>query len=148
MTAHWDHPAPFVVEHRVQPEEIDELGHVNNVHYLDWLQRCAWEHSAAVGYDVQQMRTVDRAMVVKEVRMHYLRATHAGDVLLIGDWLVANDGRLRATRRFQILRENDDVTVMRAEIDYVCIEVSSGRPKRMPPEFTRAYEVAATTARD
>lgn len=138
----WDYPEPFVIRHVVSGEDIDELGHANNVCYLAWLERCAWAHSAAAGFNVEQMLDVNRAMVVRDVRMQYLQATFAGDELYIGDWLSANDGRLRATRRFQILRVavNSIDTVMRAEVDFVCIDVKRGRPARMPPEFVAAYE--------
>jgi acyl-CoA thioester hydrolase len=81
------------------------------------------------------------AMAVRDVRMQYLKATFAGDQLWVGDWLTHNDGRLRATRQFQILREADKACVMRAEIDYICIDVASGRPRRMPEVFIEAYRV-------
>lgn len=138
----WDFPEPFVITHTVSPEDIDELGHTNNVCYLVWLERCAWAHSAAVGFDVQQMLALNRAMVVRDVRMQYLQATFEGDLLFIGDWVSSSDGRLRATRTFQIVRANTDdkqVTVLRAEIDFVCIDIERGRPARMPAEFIGAY---------
>ena len=139
--ASWDRPEPFVVVIEVEPRHIDALGHTNNVHYLDWLQQCAWRHSSAVGYDEEEMVASGCAMAVRDVRMSYLAATFAGDTLWVGDWIVNNDGRLRATRAFQIIRAGDQATVMRAEIDYICINVASGRPTRMPERFVQAYTV-------
>ena len=125
----------------VPADLIDELGHTNNVHYLQWLQQCAWAHSAAVGYPPETLLGTGCAMAVREVRMSYLQATFAGDELWVGDWLTHNDGRLRATRSFQILRMQDQACVMRAAIDYICINVESGRPQRMPTGFLDAYKV-------
>ena len=139
----WDLPEPFVVQHQVSDADIDALGHTNNVCYLAWLERCAWAHSAAVGFAVDQMLAINRAMVVRDVRMQYLLATFKGDRLHIGDWISASDGRLRATRQFQIVRAQDRATVLRAEIDYVCIDISRGRPARMPPAFIHAYAPVA-----
>lgn len=139
VEVNWDRPNPFVVFHEVGDADIDELGHTNNVCYLGWLERCAWGHSAAVGYDVDNMLAINHAMVVRDTRMQYLLATFAGDRLHIGDWIVDCDRKLRATRAFQIVREQDSKTVMRAEIDYVCINIETGRPSRMPPEFVAAY---------
>ena len=136
----WDRPAPFVVPVSVEQRHIDELGHANNVHYLEWLQTCTWQHSVEVGLPPDDMLATGYAMAVREVRMQYLSATFVGDQLWVGDWLVSNDGRLRATRAFQILREGDEACVMRAEIDYICINVESGRPKRMPEVFATAYQ--------
>ncbi len=137
----WDHPDPFVVPVQVEQRHIDELGHTNNVHYLDWLLTCTWQHSTAVGLPPDAMLATGCAMAVRDVRMQYLSATFAGDQLWVGDWLTHNDGRLRATRQFQILREADKACVMRAEIDYICIDVDSGRPHRMPEVFIEAYRV-------
>jgi len=135
----WDYPEPFAVSHQVTNADTDALGHSNNVCYLAWLERCAWEHSAAVGFNTQQMLDINRAMVVRNVQMQYLLATFEGDQLAIGDWIASCDGRLRATRRFQIIRAQDQATVLRADIDFVCINVSTGRPTRMPAEFVAAY---------
>jgi acyl-CoA thioester hydrolase len=52
---------------------------------------------------------------------------------------VRADGRLRAQRRFQIIRAPDGTTLARACVDYVCINLDSGRAARMPEAFARAY---------
>lgn len=144
LRSEWDHPKPFAIPINVVSQHIDALGHTNNVHYLEWLQECAWRHSAEVGLATNEMLATGCAMAVHESRMSYLSATFAGDQLWVGDWIVKNDGRLRATRAFQILRVADASCVMRAEIDYICIKVASGRPSRMPEEFVSAYQVLPT----
>jgi len=57
----------------------------------------------------------------------------------VATWIVPIDSRLRVRRRFQIIRVADDTTLARAEIEYACIELSSGRPTRWPPEFRERY---------
>jgi acyl-CoA thioester hydrolase len=42
-------------------------------------------------------------------------------------------------RRFQLIREADQAIIMRGKWDLVCIEISTGKPKRMPPEFCDIY---------
>src|SRR5258706_111658 len=39
----------------------------------------------------------------------------------------------------KVRRESDRATLARAEIEYACIELSSGRPTRWPPEFRERY---------
>ncbi len=46
------------------------------------------------------------------------------------------------TRRFQLMRPSDGATLLRAQTTFVCIELSSGKPKRMPAEFIEGYGVA------
>ena len=50
-----------------------------------------------------------------------------------------SDQRLRMNRRFQLVRPADGATLLRAQTTFVCIELSSGKPKRMPAEFIDGY---------
>lgn len=43
------------------------------------------------------------------------------------------------TRRFQLVRPSDNLTLLRAQTTFVCIELSSGKPRRMPEEFIQGY---------
>ena len=137
----WDLEQPFSIKIAVTDDSVDRLGHVNNTVYLQWCERVAWEHAGAVGAGWEVWEKLDRAMAVRSVRLNYLAAARVGDELLAGNWICSSDGKLRATRRFQIIRPRDGATLLRGEIDYVCIEISSGRPKRFPPEFAEAYVV-------
>ena len=57
----------------------------------------------------------------------------------MGTWIVNWDGKLRMTRRFQLIRPSDGVTLLRAYTTFACVELSSGRARRMPPEFIELY---------
>ena len=137
----WDLPDPFSIHVEVGVHAVDRLGHVNNTVYLGWCEQVACEHADAVGAGWDLWQELDRAMAVRAVRLEYLVPAMPGDELLVGNWIVKNDGRLRATRRFQIVRPSDGRTLLRGDIDYVCIEISTGRPKRLPPRFLDAYVV-------
>jgi acyl-CoA thioester hydrolase len=142
---HWDHPDPFVIDLTALPDDVDSYGHVNNSVYLRWLERCAWAHSAAVGLPEARCLELKRGMAVRHVRLDYLAPAYAGDAVQVGNWIAANDGRLRATRHFQVIAPTRDVTLLRGEIDYVCLNLDSGRPVRMPREFADNYPVSIAT---
>jgi acyl-CoA thioester hydrolase len=76
----------------------------------------------------------------------YLRAALADDQIEAATWLVPGNGRLRVARRFQIRRASDHETLVRAEIEYACIELKSGRPARWPAEFRERYVVREDVA--
>lgn len=139
-------PDPFVADRVVVPEEIDRLGHANNAFYLRWCEEAGWGHTAKTGCDFADWERLGRAMVVHRASLHYQGACFAGDTLAIAVWLVANDERLRATRRFQIVRRSDGATVFRGDFVYACVDLASGRPRRMPEEFKRAYAVLPSVA--
>jgi acyl-CoA thioester hydrolase len=137
----WDHPAPFVVAVTATAADVDSYGHVNNAVYLKWLERCAWAHSASVGLPEAACVALRRGMAVRRLRLDYLAPTHAGDNVLVGNWISASDARLRVTRRYQLVAAAQGKTLLRGEIDYVCLNLDSGRPVRMPPTFVAGYAV-------
>lgn len=135
----WDYPDPFYIRVTVADADIDSYGHVNNVVYVRWLAECAWAHSTAVGVSEQTCIALRRGMAVRALHLDMLAAAYRGDELLVGNWVTANDRRLRATRTYQIVNPANQVTLLRGHIDYVCINLDNGRPTRMPREFVEAY---------
>jgi len=135
----FDHPAPHVIELTVRAEDIDAYEHVNNAVYLTWLDRAAWSHSAALGVPLERCLALRRGMAAHRIEIEYLRAALKGEVVQAATWIVSADARLRAERRFQVRRVTDGATLARARIDYVCINLDSGRAARMPELFARAY---------
>lgn len=137
--SHWDLPAPHVIELRVQDADIDAYGHVNNSVYLTWLDRVAWSHSAALGIPLEQCLRMRRGMAAQRIEIRYLRAAIAADVIEAATCIVLSDQRLRVTRHFELWRPSDRQKLARATVDYVCINLDSGRASRMPESFARAY---------
>jgi len=135
----WDLQSPYTLDIQVRAEDIDELGHANNTVYVRWLERCAWEHSMSLGLGLAQYRELDRAMAVLRHEIDYLAAGYESDELVMATWIIHWDRKLRMTRHFQLCRKSDGVTLLRARTTFVCIELSSGRPKRMPPIFIEQY---------
>ncbi|WP_116800583.1 acyl-CoA thioesterase [Pseudomonas syringae] len=138
----WDRATPFVIDLNVAAEDIDGLGHANNAVYVSWLERCAWRHSQFLGLDLTEYRRLDRAMAVVRHEIDYLASAYENDELQLATWIVDWDRRLKMTRCFQLKRPADNLTLLRAQTNFVCIELSSGRPKRMPAEFIEGYGAA------
>lgn len=139
----WKYPDPYVMEIVVEAGQIDIMGHTNNTVYLDWLQRVAWAHSGQLGLDWPLYKKLDSAMVARRHEMDYLAATYENDALLIGTWIIENDGRVSITREYQIFRAEDQKLVFQAQTKWVCVALTTGRVKRMPPQFLEGYRVSA-----
>lgn len=135
----WDVAHPFTRAVTVGAEHLDAFGHVNNVTYLKWLEDVAWAHSNALGLGWDAYRRLNTGCVVHRHELDYLAATFAGDELMTATWIHENSGRIDMWRRYQIIRVSDGKTVMRAASHFVCVDFTSGRPKRQPPEFVAAY---------
>ena len=135
----WELPAPFVLEIEVGAEHIDEFAHVNNAVYVGWLEQCAWAHSRSLGLTLDDFIRLDRGMLVVRHEIDYLAAARQGERLQLATWIVECDGRLSISRQFQLRRPADGANLLRARTRFVCAELSSGKPRRMPVEFVERY---------
>jgi acyl-CoA thioester hydrolase len=135
----WDYPQPFTLSLQPAADDIDGLNHTNNGVYVRWCEKIAWAHSEALGLTVADYQTLDRAMAIRRGEYDYLLPTQLNEQLTLATWLFSSDGKLTLERRFQLIRESDQATVLRARWHLICIELSSGRARRMPPEFHQAY---------
>lgn len=142
----WDFPNPFLLSIRVTDDHIDGLQHVNNAVYVSWCQDAGWQHSNVLGISLADYQQLDRAMAIRRSEFDYLQAAYRDDQLVVGTWLTGNDGKLTMERRFQLVRVSDGTTLLRARWDLVCIEISSGKPKRMPPSFQEIYGAVVVEA--
>ncbi|MNJ68199.1 Acyl-ACP thioesterase [compost metagenome] len=106
---------------------------------MSWLENCAWQHSRSLGLGLEDYRRLNRAMAVLRHEIDYLAAAYEGDHLCLATWIVESDQRLKMKRHFQLVRPADGVTLLRAQTTFVCIEMSTGKPKRMPAEFIEGY---------
>lgn len=138
----WDVAAPYVEKVTVEAQHIDEFGHTNNVVYLQWLERVAWAHSNSLGLSMDDYRRLGAGVVARKHELEYLAPTFAGDELLLGTWVKDNDGRLSMWRAYQIVRPVDRKTVLRGSTHWVCVDLKTGKPRRMPPEFVEGYRPA------
>ena len=137
----WDFPNPFTLPLVPQAGDIDGLNHTNNAVYVQWCEKIGWAHSERLGLNLADYQRLDRAMAISRGEYDYLLPTQLNDQLTLATWLFPGDGKLVRERRFQLIRDSDQATVLRGRWELVCIEVSSGRVRRMPPEFIKAYKL-------
>ena len=139
VNSDWDLPAPFTQSLSVGRDDIDGLGHVNNGVYVSWCQRVGWQHSVELGLNLDDYHRLDAAMVIRHAEYDYVAAAFLDEECEMATWLTASDQRLTMERRFQLKRSRDGVTLLRARWQLVCIRLSNGKPRRMPPVFNQRY---------
>ena len=123
----------------VKPEHIDILGHVNNVVYVQWMQDVASAHIEELGLGIKQYIELKHAMVAVEHQMQYRKAALEGEEIVLRTWL--NDiNSLYLFRQYAFYRPSDQTLLFVANTKWACIEIETGRPKRMSPTFTHAYQ--------
>ena len=130
---------PFHYPLTVSQEDCDAQNHVNNAVYIQWMDKAAYAHSSSVGYDWKRLQELCATFVVRRHEIDYLAPTFANDRLVVATWPCVMK-RFNATRRHQIVRLSDGITVARAHTQWIYLDTKTGRPKRMPEEMILAFE--------
>ncbi|MDB5389843.1 MAG: Thioesterase superfamily [Planctomycetaceae bacterium] len=133
-------PAIFEYLHAVTPEEIDELGHVNNIRYLNWMQRAAVCHSDVQGWTTADYYRIGMGWVVRSHQIEYLQPALPGDSIVVRTW-VADLKKVTSLRRFEIRRPADDTLLAQASTNWAFINFQTRTLCRIPPEVSSAFEV-------
>jgi acyl-CoA thioester hydrolase len=129
---------PFVHEVGVVEADIDNLGHASNLVYLRWVQEAALAHSTALGFPEPAYIARGQAWVVRKHEIEYLRPAVLGDRLRI-ETRVVSMRVANSSRKTEIIR--GEKLLCRAETDWVYVELSRGRPIRIPDKIRSAFPI-------
>ncbi|MDA1052991.1 MAG: acyl-CoA thioesterase [Planctomycetota bacterium] len=125
--------AIFVFEHHVRDDEIDALGHVNNLAYLKWMLSAAVAHSTACGWTTERYLKSGGGWVVRSHKIEYLNSALANDCITVRTW-IAGFKKVTSLRRYQILRSSDQTILAEAETNWAFIGFEHRVPRRIPQE--------------
>jgi acyl-CoA thioester hydrolase len=117
------------------PEHIDELGHVNNAVWVQWIQQVAVAHWESVADPAHKDAYY---WVVVRHEIDYLRAAHAGDVVTARTW-VADAPKGARFDRFIEFMGADGKACVRSRTQWAIIDKALGRPIRVPPEVIAPF---------
>ncbi len=128
---------------RVRYGECDALGHVNNTHYLRYMQEAAFDASAAAGFGMDAYSRLDRLWLTRQTEIEYLSPLRYGDSVMVRTW-VADFRRVTSRREYELYRltvgdSSCTEPVARAYTEWAFIDRHSGRPAPIPPEAVRVF---------
>ena len=121
-------PAPFEIPLAPRPEDIDALGHVNNIVYVRWIQDVASAHWRAITSPDERAEIV---WVVVRHEIDYEAAARLGDAL-VGRTFIGETSAATCIRHTEIARPGDGRTLVRARTTWCSVDPASGRPRRIP----------------
>lgn len=122
---------------RVQADEIDELGHVNNTVYLRYAEDVARAHSDALGLSLSVYKALGVVPVVRRHTITYHQSAVLGDGVRVTTRVEAFRGA-RAGRTTGLVR-SDGVLLAEVETEWVWIRVDNGRPTRVPQKVLETF---------
>ena len=136
-----DRAIPIYEHHiTVLSSDIDENEHANNQCYLRWMNEAAVAHSKENGWTAQRYIDLGSSWFARKHTIEYLAPSFEGDQLVVrtgvSDWY-----SIRSTRTYRFVRRSDGKVIARAETLWVFVNLSTGKPTRLPKEVTDAFVV-------
>ncbi len=133
-----DPPVPrFELPIAIAPEDIDELGHVNNVVYLRWIQDVAIAHWRAAATQGQQAEV---AWVAIRHEIDYKHPTVLNDAVVARTWVGTADA-VRFERHTEIVRAVDQKVLARGRTLWCPIKRETGRLTRVSDDLRRVFSI-------
>ena len=122
---------PFQISIRVSENDIDELQHVNNVVYLQWVQDIVNQHwnQLKQGYD-----TSNYVWVVIRHELDYLGQANLGDELSAKTWVGETAG-IKSVRYVEFSKEGK--VIVKAKTNWCLVDAKTLKPKRITGEILR-----------
>jgi acyl-CoA thioester hydrolase len=120
------------------PEHIDELGHVNNAVWVQWMEQVAVAHWRSVA-DAEHQDAYFWVVVRHEI--DYLRAVLEGERITARTWVGDNLKGAKFDRHIEFVGADGKPRV-RSRTDWAIIDKASGRPIRIPPEVVAPFTAA------
>jgi len=129
----------YIYTFRVNKEDIDFNGHVNNVTYLSWMIEAATKHSASVGFGYEQCLELGGTWVAKSHNIEYKKPAFDNDELEMKTW-IEEIGKILSTRRYEITRPSDGAIICEGKTEWVFVDSKRMRPMKIPAVIVKGFE--------
>ena len=117
------------------PEHIDELGHVNNAVWVQWMEQVAVTHWRSVADPAHQEAYF---WVVVRHEIDYLRAAIEGERITARTWAGERPQGAKFDRHIEFVGDDGKARV-RARSWWAIIDKALGRPIRVPREVIAPF---------
>jgi acyl-CoA thioester hydrolase len=131
-------PSPFEQLIAIEPGDIDELGHVNNVVYVRWVQDVAVAHWRMLASAEMQAEVI---WMVLRHEIDYKHQARRDDSIILRTWVGSAEG-LRFERLTEILRGGDRQLLAQARTLWCPIEPKTGRLRRVSDEVRQKFSMS------
>lgn len=125
----------FALSITAQPDDIDELGHVNNAVWVRWIQDMATAHWNAIA----PQEAIDRYIwVVTRHEIDYRGNVGAGETVTGRTWISEPPKGARFWRNVSFTGPDDKIKVV-AKTNWAIIDQARGRAVRVPSDLADLF---------
>ena len=121
----------FELKLEVTPENIDNLNHVNNVVYVNWMDTVAFEHWASL---TKKNPLPEYIWVVLKHEIEYLKQAFLGDVITVKTWVGETKG-FKSERFMEFY--NNNTLLVKAKTVWGMLDAKSYKPSRIREDVMR-----------
>lgn len=125
----------FEIEIEVKVRDIDELNHVNNVVYVQWIQDVAKAHWERLATKAIQNKYI---WVVLRHEVDYLGQTVEGDFLMARTWVEWSEG-VKSERHVEIRNKETGKMVVKSKTLWCLLDAVTKRPRRIESDITAIF---------
>lgn len=119
----------------VRNQDLDELDHVNNVVYVQWVQEVAkahWDKQAPV-----EMQQKYIWMVLRH-EIEYQSQAMLGDELVASTWVAWSEG-VKSERQVEIINKKTNKMVVKAKTLWCLLDAETKRPRKIGDDIMSAF---------
>jgi len=126
----------FEVFQSVFSEDLDELMHVNNVRYVQWVQEIAKAHWQSVTTPTQQQENV---WVLLSHQIDYKSSAVLHDEIHLKTYVTRTEG-VTSTRIVEMYHKDTEKLIVKSETNWCLLDGKSKKPKRITPEIVNVFQ--------
>jgi len=119
----------------VTEDDLDDLGHVNNVKYVGWIQDIAKEHWQSAA---EQKQLAQFIWVVRNHNITYYAAAMLGDAVEVKTQIKESRASL-SVREVHMRNERTNETILKSETQWCLVNPETMKPIRIPEAINAIF---------
>jgi acyl-CoA thioester hydrolase len=125
----------FIHKHKVEFSEIDDLNHVNNVVYLQWINDVSIKHWNSLS--TKQIREKYIWVAIRH-EIDYLKPAFLDETVTIKTWIATLEG-VKSIRKVEIYRY--DLLLAKSQTVWCLLDAKTQKITRITSEMKELFEL-------
>ncbi len=129
----------YTTRFRVRHYELSPTGHVHHAVYQNYLHQLSFEASADAGFGLKRYSELGTMWFIRQIIVEYGRPVGFDDEIEARTW-VSDFRKFRSHREYILTHVPSGEEVLRAQADWVYLDVRTRWPKRLSPDLLAQFK--------